>query len=117
MVEVRRMERAQTLVQTAVKHDGGTDKPSMGLIPQASLMEVAKVLDFGAQKYARHNWLLGMDHSRLSDAALRHIAQYLDGQETDDESGLDHLAHGACCLLMLLQYRLKELGNDDRYKG
>ena len=89
----------------------------MGLIPQAALMEVAKVLDFGAQKYDRNNWLLGMDHSRLSDAALRHIAQYLDGNDIDSESGLEHISHAACCILMLLQYRLKDIGNDDRYKG
>lgn len=88
----------------------------MGLIPQRALIEVAKVLDFGAKKYTAHNWRLGMDHSRLYDAVLRHVAAHVDGEDLDPESGLPHIAHATCGCLMLLEYILKDIGNDDRYK-
>lgn len=99
--------------RTAVKHDNG--KPSLGLIPRSALEAEARVLDFGAKKYGRYNWRAGMDHSRMSDAALRHIFAYLDGEEVDPESGEDHLAHARCCLGFLIEYRKKKLGKDNRH--
>ena len=114
-VMLRQVERLQSKLE-AVKHDSGTDKPPMGLIPQASLKEVAKVLEFGAKKYARHNWRLGMDYSRLYDAAYRHIGAFIEGEDTDPETGLSHIAHATCCMLFLLEYTIKGSGTDDRYK-
>lgn len=100
------------MAQQAVKHDKG--KPPIGLIPRSALEAEARVLDFGAKKYGRHNWCGGMDHSRMSDAALRHILAYIDGEEVDPESGEDHLAHARCCLGFLIEYRAKKTGKDDR---
>lgn len=47
---------------------------------------------------------------------MRHQAQWLDGIDLDDESSLNHLAHVAANILMLLEYQLSQTGNDDRYK-
>lgn len=99
--------------KTAVKHDAG--KPSLGLIPRTAMVAEARVLDFGAKKYGRDNWRKGMDHSRMSDAALRHLFAYLDGEDIDPESGLPHLAHARCCLGFLIEYGEKKLGKDDRH--
>lgn len=98
----------------ATKHDSG--KPRMSLIPFKALREVAKILTFGEMKYGVHNWRQGMDWSRLEDAMLRHYTAYQEGQDLDDESGLPHLAHMACCVLFLLTYYLDGLGKDDRHK-
>lgn len=95
------------------KFDGG--KPRMELLPGDALTEVAKVLAEGAKKYDDHNWRKGMKHSRLLGAALRHIHVYNDGEDLDPETGLSHLAHASCCLLFLLSYKNKDIGNDDRY--
>lgn len=111
-----RIDRARNLLLEATKYDAGQDKPSMGLVPQLALQEVAKVLDFGAKKYSAHNWRLGMDYSRLYDAVLRHMSSYIAGEDNDKESGLSHIAHAACGTLMLLEYILTETGKDDRYK-
>lgn len=96
------------------KFDEG--KPRMDLLPGSALKEVAKVLANGAAKYGDHNWRLGMKHSRLIGAALRHLHAHNDGQDIDAESGLPHLAHAACCLLFLTAYNAEGLGEDDRYK-
>ncbi len=82
----------------------------------ATLYEASKVLDFGAKKYAAHNWRLGMKWSRLIAAALRHYSAHAQGQEKDPETGLPHLAHFSCCVLFLLAYTLNGTGTDDRYR-
>jgi len=95
-----------------------SEKPSISLIPTKPLFEIAKVLDFGKEKYAAHNWRNGIDSSRLTDAALRHILLDNEGTTTDDESGLLHLAHAACMILFALEQRLRSESYkdfDDRY--
>ena len=75
---------------------------------------IAEVLAFGAIKYDWDNWKKGMDHSRILDATLRHVYKYANGENKDDESGLNHLKHAATNLAFLLHYVEKGLGNDDR---
>lgn len=97
------------------KFDGG--KPPISLISTIALVEEARVLDFGRQKYDAHNWRKGMQWSRLLDAALRHITSFNSGEDKDPETGLSHLAHARCCLGFLLDYELNHPEKDDRYKG
>jgi len=97
---------------TGVKHDGG--KAPLSLVPADALSEIAHVFAFGARKYSAFNWTGGFDHRRLYDALLRHSFASLAGEEADEESGRDHLAHAGCCILMLLSHRLRGLGRDDR---
>lgn len=97
----------------ALKFD--TAKPPMSLLPADALVEISKVLAFGAKKYAPHNWRSGFDWSRLIDASMRHVNAFSDGQDIDPESGLSHLAHAACCLLFLITHEQQGLGHDDRW--
>lgn len=102
---------------SAKKNDSDyKEKPPMEYIPSEAILEVARVFGFGAQKYAPDNWREGFKHRRLASAAMRHIVQYLDGQDLDDESGLEHLAHACCGLLMLLEHRFKGYGDDNRHE-
>jgi hypothetical protein len=78
-------------------------------------MEVGQVMAMGANKYGDYNWRDGLDWTRLSDAGLRHIGQWVDGADLDDESGLNHLAHAAANMLMLLEYQIYKIGKDTRY--
>lgn len=92
-------------------------KPRMELLSPIAITEVAKVMTFGAQKYDAHNWRKGIVFSRLLGAALRHIFQYLGGETLDTESGLSHLAHAMCCLMMVLEFEVTNPNLDDRYKS
>lgn len=94
-----------------------TGKPPMSLLSGAALTEVAKVLEFGAKKYAAHNWKGGFAWSRLASAALRHLFAWIGGEDKDPETGLSHLAHCSCCLMFLLDFEVNHLGQDDRYKA
>lgn len=98
------------------KFDKG--KPRMSLmIMNKALREVAKVATFGSDKYGDHNFRNGMDWSRLADADLRHLFEFLDGNRIDEESKLSHLAHHAWNALALLEFELNKIGNDDLFKG
>lgn len=89
------------------KHDDG--KPPMGLLPWDALTEVAKVLDYGAVKYSVNGWRDVRPCSRYLDAAFRHLGAFVQEGDLDDESGLPHLAHAACCVLFLLSFYTRDL--------
>lgn len=95
-----------------MKKDGG--KVRMDLLPVYPLQEVAKVLTFGATKYAPNRWRKGMEWNRLYGAVLRHITAWQDGQNNDPETGLSHLAHAITDLMFLLEYSRTGAGVDDR---
>lgn len=90
---------------SGIKHDQG--KPRMDLLPMDALVEVAKVLTFGAAKYGDHNWEKGIEVNRLRAAQLRHDAAVEMGEMIDPESGLLHTAHKTCDALMELAMRLR----------
>jgi len=89
----------------------------MSLLPTKAISDVAEVFTFGATKYGDHNWRDGLNWTRLSSAVLRHIFAWLGGEDNDPESGLNHLSHAACGILMLLEYSHTKSGEDDRWKG
>ena len=91
---------------TGLKFD--SEKPRMDLLPPKAIVEVAKVLGFGAEKYGPENWrLLDNLQGRYTAGALRHIFAHMDGEELDPESGTSHLAHALCCLLFKLEIELE----------
>lgn len=96
----------------ALKFDG--EKPDPTMIPQSAIMGEAKAFGFGASKYSRDNWKKGMDWMRPAAAALRHLYAWIAGEDTDPESGLNHLYHVKCNISFLIEYQEKGLGNDNR---
>lgn len=94
------------------KDDSG--KLPMHLLPPDALNEIARVLDFGAKKYAPRNWEKGMAWSRPYAALIRHMFAWWSGEKTDPETGISHLAHAGCCILFLLAYEQRSIGDDDR---
>jgi hypothetical protein len=97
---------------TFTKHDGG--KNPLHLLPIVAIEKVGEVLDYGARKYAAHNWRRVDARSRYLSASLRHLFAYARGEDVDAESGLPHLAHAATSVLFLLEADLVSLGVDDR---
>ena len=90
-----------------LKYDSA--KPKMNLLPPKALIEVGKVLTFGAEKYGPENWKELEDlQNRYTAGALRHIFAHMDGEELDPETNLSHLAHAMCCLLFKLEIELEE---------
>lgn len=94
------------------KDDQGKDP--WHLMPFDALRCIVKVLMFGAGKYGSRNWEKGMAWSRPWDAAIRHLTAWNDGEHKDSETGFSHLWHAGCCVLFLIAYELRGIGEDDR---
>jgi hypothetical protein len=104
------LEKAQKV--EGVKFDD--DKPRYDLIPPEALEGLAKVLTFGAKKYAPRNWEKGMTWGRVFAALMRHLWAWWRGEDKDAETGLSHLDHAACCIAFLQTYEVRHSGTDDR---
>jgi hypothetical protein len=86
-------------------NDGRKDdqgKPRLDLIPPKALIDLGKVLAYGAEKYGDDNWRKVKDgENRYYAAALRHLLAWRSGEMLDPDSGLPHLSHAMTCLLFL----------------
>ena len=96
------------------KDDQG--KAPWHLLAPEMLGGTAQVLGFGAEKYAPRNWEKGMAWSRCFSALMRHMWFWWSGEKFDPESGLPHLWHASCCLMFLIAYESRQVGQDDRPK-
>lgn len=97
-------------------HKDDAGKAPWNLLPFDAVGAIVKVLQFGAGKYAPRNWERGMDWSRPFDALMRHMTAWWAGEKRDPETGLSHLAHAGCCILFLVAYEIRGIGEDDRPK-
>lgn len=97
-------------------HKDDAEKPDLSLLPREFLEEVAKAFMHGEKKYGRYNYRNGMDWHRIIAASIRHISAFNEGENTDSESGLNHLGHAGACIAMLVVYFNNKLGTDTRYK-
>lgn len=89
-----------------MKYDG--EKARMSLLPFGALELVARVMTYGAKKYAPNNWkTLENAEERYANAMLRHFKAWQSGERLDDGpggSGLPHLAQVACNALFLCAF-------------
>jgi len=73
-------------------------------IPEQVLPGVAKVLAFGAAKYAERAWEKGIPFSRVYAAAMRHANTMARGELLDDETQLPHEWHFWCNVIFLVTF-------------
>lgn len=73
-------------------------------IPTRQLPGIARVLAFGAAKYAPRGWEKGIPYSRLFAAAARHAAYVAAGDLVDAEFGQAHESHFWCNVLFLVVF-------------
>ena len=90
------------------------NKTPYHLIAPEMLEAVGQVLKFGAEKYEPRNWEKGMSWSRPFSALMRHMWAWWRGEVFDPETGMSHLWHAACCIMFLLAYEARNIGEDDR---
>jgi hypothetical protein len=79
--------------------DVRSGKGRYDLISFLALDRIAGVYERGAQKYSDRNWEQGIPISRNIDSALRHIAQFMIGENDED-----HLAQAAWNLIAALHF-------------
>jgi hypothetical protein len=93
-----------------------TGKPKWSLVDFESLLPMIEVLEYGAEKYAPHNWKKGLPVSEIVDSLLRHTTSFMAGEDLDPESKKLHVGH-MMCNLMFLVYTLQHHPDfDDRHR-
>jgi hypothetical protein len=93
----------------------GARRVDLSLLPAAGIIHGAHAMMDGAVKYGPYNWREKKVPARTYvAAAMRHLADFLDGEETAADSGVHHLGHVIGCCAIVLD--AKETGNliDDR---
>ena len=107
---INRLNKQNDPSQTA-KADKG--KLQITLVPRQIIRDIAKVREYGVQKYAEggiDNWKQ-VSKERYRDAMCRHMLAYLDDPKgVDEESGLTHLAHLATNVAFLCEMESWEDG-------
>lgn len=90
-------------------------KPRWGLVPQSALLPLVRVLEHGAQRYGAWNFTKGLSITEICESLKRHLDAFMEGQDTDSDSGLHHVGHiqaNALFLSWMLQHRPEM---DDRF--
>jgi hypothetical protein len=99
--------------EQALRYNQG--KLQWSLVDYDSLEGLVNVLEYGATKYAPHNWKKGMPVTQVTESLLRHLFAFLRGEDVDPESGCRHISH-VMCNTMFLEYIMREKPHfDNRY--
>ena len=91
-----------------IKTDKG--KPQCRLVPSEIVRSVAKVREYGLEKYGSAESWKDVSIDRYQDALYRHLLAYIENPVgIDEESGLPHLWHIACNVAFLCELQKEEL--------
>lgn len=108
---MRKQEWRYDYFLTSEAQEAKTDaeKPKVSLVPIQIIFDIAKILEYGVNKYGeKENWR-SVSIERYHGAFLRHVlACANDLNAKDKESGLPHLHHAACDLAFILELMKEE---------
>ena len=94
-------------------------KIPMHLWPATATAVGALAMHYGQLMYGRNNWReAGVRASVYVSACQRHLAAWFEGEDSDQESSIPHLAHALACLAILVDAQAANKLTDDRqYPG
>lgn len=92
------------------------------LVPMDALVELAEHYGKGERKYPSDadgtpNWSKGYAWSKSTQAAMRHLAAFIAGEDLDTETGQKHVIAVAWHMFTLAHYMNTKTGTDDRWQS
>ena len=84
---------------TGAQRSSDADRERYDLISTVGLRRLAETYAEGAAKYGERNWEQGFPASVVLNHALRHLNQWLAGDDSED-----HLAHAAWNVFALMHF-------------
>lgn len=104
-----------TTKSTNPKDAIGSSKAPLSLLPLSFMAQVSTAFTNGKLKYGGVNWrAAGVRSSIYTDAALRHIMAWVEGEELDPDDNVHNLAAAGACLAILIDSLAQQNLNDDR---
>ena len=94
--------------ETGAVRDVRTGKGRYDLISPYAIGRLAQLLERGAEKYDARNWEKGFKFSRCIDSAMRHLFQYIEGQNDED-----HLAAVLFNIMAVMHFQATHQELDD----
>jgi hypothetical protein len=73
----------------SLRHNSG--KIRWSLLNFKSMECLARVLEVGAVKYSRDNWMIGLTKKEVIDSMFRHLIALKEGKKYDTDTGVHHL--------------------------
>jgi hypothetical protein len=116
MPKAKKQNRSTSKVEGLKFDTNSQDKPPLAYIPKAGLWAEGHAFAHGEKKYGSWNYKNGINVTRTCAAAIRHIIQFLDGEDFDKESFAHHLGSARANLSMALDTLENNPEFDDRYK-
>lgn len=105
---------SQEVVKVGDRKNNG--KLQWSLVSWSALEPMVRVLEFGAQKYSADNWKKGLSWRQTCESLVRHLSAFMEGEDADPESGLDHIGHILCNAMFLSHMFQFRPDLDDRLK-
>ncbi len=87
----------KTSFSTGAQRDTTEGKGTPSLISPVLMHRLGVLLQKGAEHYGADNWTKGMPYRRTADSMIRHIFQWLAGDDKEDH--LAAVCFGAMCLM------------------
>ena len=101
--------------ETNPKDSVGIKKAPLHMVPPAVMFEIGLGLAEGARKYGSYNFRsAGVRASVYYDALMRHMCQWWEGEDIDNDSNLSHVTKALSCLTVLRDAMMNNMWNDDR---
>lgn len=93
----------------------GIKKAPLSTVSAVVMAEVGLAMLEGALKYGRHNYRgVGVRASVYYDATIRHLFSWWEGEDTDADSGMNHITKAIASLTVLRDAMIQDKVEDDR---
>jgi hypothetical protein len=76
---------------------------------------MVQVLMFGTIKYSANNWKQGLKYTEILESMQRHMNAFIEGEDDDPDSKLNHVGHILCNAMFLSYMFLFKKDMDDRH--
>ena len=97
------------------KDRAGSAKPNLSILPFAPLYEAIPAIYEGRRKYGVWNWRREqISETIYADAAIRHLMQFISGEDIDPDSGVHHISKAIAGLLVVRDAMIHGTSIDDR---
>lgn len=101
----------RTVFNTGAQRDLTENKGSFHLLPPQTIRALAIHYEKGKVKYGERNWEKGIPISTFTNSAIRHLFQFLDGQE-DENHLIAALWNVSCAYETILRIQQAKLSKE-----